>query len=99
MYGSEYIVSIKGNFLPIERISLNKAIQNVEGIKNVNLRSSDSTQAEFTINYSGTDGVADAIFMKLYESNLSNKFKNYDYKIKGNQIIFSPISKKGTENL
>ncbi len=99
MYGSEYIVQIKGNFLPVERITINKAMQNVDGIKNVSLRTSDSTQAEFTVNYSGQDGVADAIFMKLYESNLSNKFQNYDYKINGNQIIFSPISKKGTPNL
>ena len=99
MYGSEYIVQIKGNFLPVERITINKAMQNVEGIKNVALRTSDSTQAEFTVNYSGQDGVADAIFMKLYESNLSNKFQNYDYKINGNQIIFSPISKKGAPNL
>ena len=99
MYGSEYIVQIKGNFLPVERITINKAMQNVEGIKNVALRTSDSTQAEFTVNYSGQDGVADAIFMKLYESNLSNKFQNYDYKINGNQIIFSPISKKGASNL
>ncbi len=99
MYGSEYVVQIKGNFLPVERISINKAMQNVEGIKNVNLRTSDSTQAEFTVNYSGQDGIADAIFMKLYESNLSNKFQNYDYKINGNQIIFSPISKKGVPNL
>lgn len=99
MYGSEYIVQIKGNFLPVERITINKAMQNVEGIKNVALRTSDSTQAEFTVNYSGQDGVADAIFMKLYESNLSNKFQNYDYKINRNQIIFSPISKKGASNL
>ena len=74
-------------------------MQNVDGIKNVALRTSDSTQAEFTVNYSGQDGVADAIFMKLYESNLSNTFQNYDYKINGNQIIFSPISKKGASNL
>ncbi len=99
MYGTEYVVQIKGSFLPVERITLNKAIQNVDGIKNVSLRSSDSTHAEFTVNYSGQDSVADAIFMKLYESNLSNKFKTYDYKINGNQIIFSPINQKGTENL
>lgn len=99
MYGSEYVVQIKGNFLPVERISINKSIQNVDGIKNVNLRTSDSTQTEFTVNYSGQEGIADAIFMKLYESNLSNKFQNYDYKINGNQIIFSPISKKGVSNL
>ena len=95
MYGSEYIVQIKGSFLPVERIAINKAIQNVNGIKNVNLRMSDSAQTEFTINYSGQDSAADAIFMKLYESSLSDKFKNYDYKITGNQIIFSPINKKG----
>lgn len=99
MYGSEYVVLIKGNFMPVERIALNKAIQNVDGIKNINLRTSDSTQAEFTVNYSGQENVADAIFMKLYESNLSNKFQNYDYKITGNQIIFSPITKKEVPNL
>lgn len=99
MYGSEYVIQIKGDFLPVERITINKAMQNVDGIKNVKLRTSDSTQAEFTVNYLGQDDVADAIFMKLYESNLSNKFQNYDYKISGNQIIFSPISKKETPNL
>lgn len=99
MYGSEYVVQIKGTFLPVERISINKAMQNVDGIKNVSLRSSDNTKAEYTINYGGQDSAADAILMKLYESNLSSKFKNYDYKINGNQIIFSPISKKGTPNL
>lgn len=100
MYGTEYIVQIKGSFLPIDRITINKSIQNVDGIKNVSLRNSDSTQTEFTINYSGKESVADSIFMKLYESPLSNTFKTYDYKINGNQIIFSPINnKKGTENL
>lgn len=99
MYGSEYVVLVKGNFLPIERIAINKAIQNVEGIKNVSQKTSDSTQAEFTVNYSGQDGLADAIFMKLYDSNLSAKFQNYDYKINGNQIIFSPMNMKGVPNL
>lgn len=99
MYGSEYVVQIKGNFLPVERITINKAIQNVDGIKNVNLRTSDSTHTEFTVNYSGQDGVADAIFMKLYDSNLSGKFQNYDYKINGNQVIFSPLNNKGIPNL
>ncbi len=99
MYGSEYVVLVKGNFLPIEKITINKAIQNVDGIKNVNQRTSDSTQAEFTVNYSGQDGLADAIFMKLYDSNMSAKFQNYDYKINGNQIIFSPMNAKGIPNL
>lgn len=98
MYGSEYIVQIKGNFVPVERVAINKAIQNIEGIKNVSLRNSDSSQSEFTVNYSGSEGIADAIFMKLYDSSLSAKFKSYDYKVNGNQIIFSPI-KKGTPNL
>lgn len=90
MYGSEYVVQIKGNFLPAERIAINKAMQNTNGVKNVTLRTSDNTHSEFTINYSGNDSVADAIFMKLYESSLSSKFKHYDYKINGNQIIFAP---------
>lgn len=91
MYGSEYVVQIKGNFLPVEKASINRTLNNVDGIKNVTLRTSDNTQAEYTINYSGSGSVADEIFMKLYESNLSNKFKTYDYKINGNQLIFLPI--------
>ena len=93
MYGSEYIVQIKGDFMPVERITINKALQNVDGIKNVSMRSSDSTMTEFTVNYSGSDAIADAVFIKLYESNMYNKFKNYDYKVTGNQIIFTPIKK------
>lgn len=98
MYGSEYIVQIKGNFVPVERIAINKALQNVEGIKNVTLRNTEPSQSEFTVNYSGTEGIADAIFMKLYDSSLSSKFRNYDYKVNGNRIIFSPIN-KGAQNL
>ncbi len=99
MYGSEYIVQIKGNFMPVERITMNKALQNIDGIKNVSMRSSDSLLTEYTINYSGSDSIGDAIFMKLYDSNMANKFKNYDYKITGNQIIFAPIKKYGVSNL
>lgn len=93
MYGSEYVVQIKGNFLPVEKASINKTLNSVDGIKNVTLRTSDNSQAEYTVNYSGSGSAADEIFMKLYDSNLSAKFKNYDYKINGNQIIFSPLKK------
>ena len=99
MYGSEYVVQIKGNFLPAERMAINSSIQNVNGIKNVSLRTSDSSQAEFTVNYTGQGSIADAIFMKLYNSNLSSKFSNYDYKITGNQVIFAPVNKNGVPNL
>lgn len=99
MYGMEYTIQIKGNFLPIERIAIVKSIQNVDGLKIVNRRAESSTNLEYVVNYSGEDGVGDAIFMKLYESNLSNKFQNYDYKVNGNQIIFAPISKNGASNL
>ena len=99
MYGSEYIVQIKGDFMPVERITMNKALQNVDGIKNVSMRTSDASLTEYTINYSGSDSIGDDIFMKLYDSNMANKFKNYDYKITGNQIIFAPIKKQGVSNL
>ena len=89
MYGQEYIVQIKGSFLPVERATINRTIQNTNGVKNASLRTSDSSLLEFTINYQGNQStVGDEIFMMLYESNLSSKFKNYDYKINGNQIIF-----------
>ena len=91
MYGSEYIIQIKGNFLPVERITINKAIQSTNGVKSVKMRSSDNSLSEFTVTYSGEDSAADAIFMKLYESGIGSRFKNYDYKVVGNQIIFSPI--------
>lgn len=63
------------------------------------MRTSDASLTEYTINYSGSDSIGDAIFMKLYDSNMANKFKNYDYKITGNQIIFAPIKKQGVSNL
>jgi len=91
MYGSEYIVQIKGNFTAPERVMINKTLQNTDGIKNVSLRISDSTKSEYIVNYSGQEPFADALFMKLYTSSLSSKFKNYDYKIDGNQLIFAPI--------
>lgn len=91
MYGSEYVVQIKGNFIPVERVVINKAMQNVNGIKNVVQRTSDSTLLEFTVNYSGQESIGDAVFLKLYESSLSSKFKNYDYKLDGNRLIFTPI--------
>ena len=99
MYGSEYIVLIKGSFLPYERISINNSLQNTNGVKNVVTRSSDSSKLEFTLNYSGENPVADTIFMKLYSSDLSAKFKNYDYKIDGNQVIFIPLNQKGVQKL
>lgn len=91
MYGSEYIVQIKGNFIPVEKMTISNAIQGVNGVKNVVTRTSDSSYVEYTVNYSGQNSAADAIFMNLYQSSMSSKFKNYDYKINGNQIIFTPI--------
>ncbi len=93
MYGSEYVVLVKGNFLPMERITINKAIQSTEGIQNVSLRTSSNTQCEFLVNYKGMDAVGDAIFMSVYGTPLSSKFNNYDYSTNGNQIIFSPVPK------
>lgn len=93
MYGSEYIVQIRGNFLPVERVTLNQAIKSVDGIQNVNLRSSDGGVVEFTVNYNGQEPAGDAIFMKLYNSGVSAKIRNYDYKTNGNQIIFAPLGK------
>ena len=99
MYGLEYIVQIKGNFIPVERIAIRQAMEKTNGLKITNQRSSDSTLMEFRINYSGNGSVGDEIFMNLYNSSLSGKFKNYDYKTVGNQLIFMPIAKKGVSNL
>jgi hypothetical protein len=93
MYGSEYIVQVFGSFLPIERISLNKAIKETPGVEAATLRNSDNTKCEYTVSYNGNDPVGDAIFLKLSESNLAGKFGNYDYKGSGNNVIFSPIGK------
>jgi hypothetical protein len=93
MYGSEYVVLVKGNFLPMERITINKAIQSTEGIQNVSLRTSNNTQCEFLVNYKGMDAVGDAIFTSVYGTPLFSKFNNYDYSTSGNQIIFAPAPK------
>lgn len=53
MYGSEYTLVFKGNFVPAERIMLNKQISSTEGVQNVSLRMSDGTKCEYTINYKG----------------------------------------------
>lgn len=95
MYGNEYIVEIKGNFLPIERININKTLKNTEGIDNVTIRSFDNTKVEYALNYKGQEPVGDCIFMQLI--NVSTKFNNYNYNLKDKQIIFEPS--KGTENL
>lgn len=91
MYGREYVIQIKGSFMPVEKAQINNALGSINTIKNISTRISDSEQIEFTVNYSGQGSIADEIFMKLYNSNLSNKFKNYDYAADGNQIIFKPI--------
>ena len=99
MYGSEYIVQVRGNFIPAERIMIRQAIERTNGVKNVVQRAADSTNIEYTVNYSGQNSVGDEIYMNLYNSSLSGKIKNYDYKIKGNQIIFLPLSQKGRQDL
>ena len=99
MYGSEYVVQVQGKFLPAERIAINQAIKKAEGIQTVTLRSSDSTKSEFVVNYKGTEAAGDVIFTGLMQSPLSAKFSRYDYKISGNQIIFSPLNGKGIPNL
>lgn len=91
MYGSEYFVEIRGNFLPVERIQIANAIKNVEGISTVTQKTVDSTKLEYSVNYKGNDGIADLIFTNFIESNLSNKFNKYDYKVKSNRIIFLQI--------
>lgn len=93
MYGSEFIVEIKGNFLPIERININKALQTTDGIKNVTIRTFDNTKVEYVLNYSGQEPVGDCVFMKLID--VSPKFNNYNYSLNNNQIIFEPIKGKG----
>lgn len=97
MYGSEYIVQIKGSFMPVEKMAISKALNSTQGIKSVKPRIQDESMNEYAINYSGDEAVQDAVFMQLYTVN-PEKFKNYDYKVNGNQIIFSPL-KKGTPNL
>lgn len=99
MKGSEYILVIKGNFLPAERINITKNLKNVSNIQNVTLKTMELGKLEYSINYNGEDPVGDAIFLQLTETNLANKFNHYDYSIHGNQVIFTPIVKKGTSNL
>ena len=53
MYGSEYVVELKGKFLPAERISINNALKSADGIKNVSLRTVEPTRVEYVLNYSG----------------------------------------------
>lgn len=91
MYGQEYVVDIMGKFLPMERIALNKVINQTEGVEQSKLRVSDDSHCEYTVNYNGEDSVADAIFMNLAESRLADKFSKYDYKVSGNHVIFKPI--------
>ncbi|MCM1338460.1 MAG: hypothetical protein NC191_02175 [Muribaculaceae bacterium] len=95
MYGNEYIVEIRGNFLPIERININKAVKNTAGIDNVVIRNSDNTKIEYVLNYKGKDAIGDCLFMQLID--VSAKFNNYNYNLKDKQIIFEPL--KGTETL
>ena len=91
MYGQEYIIKIMGKFLPMERITLNKAISQTEGVEQSKLRTSDDTYCEYTVTYNGEDSIADAIFMNLAESRLADKFSKYDYKVSGNNVTFKPI--------
>lgn len=91
MYGQEYVIEIMGKFLPMERIALNKAISQTEGVEQSKLRVSDDTHCEYTVNYNGEDSVADAIFMNLAESRLADKFSKYDYQVSGNHVTFKPI--------
>ena len=95
MYGTEYTLEVKGNFLPIERVNITKALKTVDGIQHVALKSSDNVKLEYTVNYSGSEPVGDTIFMQLVET--SAKFNNYNYTINRGQIIFEPL--KGHENL
>ncbi len=94
MYGSEYLVEVKGNFLPIERINLNKTLQSAANLK-ATPKSFDNSKLEYTVNYKGTEPVGDEIFVQLIK--VSPKFNNYNYTLKGNQIIFEPL--KGKDNL
>lgn len=95
MYGTEYTLEVKGNFLPIERVNITKSLKTVEGIQHVSLKSSDNNKLEYTVNYNGSEPVGDTIFMQLV--NTSAKFNNYNFTINRGQIIFEPI--KGNENL
>lgn len=91
MYGQEYIVAIMGNFLPIERITLNKIISQTEGVDQSKLRVSDDTHCEYTVNYNGEESLADSIFLNLAESRLADRFSKYDYTVRGNHVTFKPI--------
>lgn len=94
MYGSEYIVQIYGPFLPADRIRINKAVKETVGVDSSSIRNSDSQKCEYVVTYSGSEPIGDSIFLKLTESTLADKFSNYDYKMNGNNIVFSPINKK-----
>lgn len=98
-YGSEFLVQVKGVFSPMERITLNKILKGVNGIQNVNLRTSDSGQCEYVINYKGTEILSDSIFEALAESSLAYKFANYDFKTVAGKIVFSPLKTAPQTNI
>jgi hypothetical protein len=95
MYGSEYLVEIKGNFLPIDRINIRNALAASGKFTTITQRNGDNSKLELSINYNGQEPIGDVIFMQLV--NTSTKFNNYDYSVNSNQIIFEPL--KGNENL
>ena len=92
MYGSEFVVLIKGNFAPMERITLNKTLKNIQGVANATLRTTEPGRCEFIVTYKGMDSLSDVIFMSLAESSLAGRFAKYDYDINGNQITYAPIA-------
>lgn len=87
MYGQEYVIKISGNFAPVDRALLSRALKSAEGVENVTLRTSTDTSVEYTINYSGSDPAADSIFVQLYDANPA-RFGKYNFKTDGNQIRF-----------
>lgn len=96
MYGKEYNIVFKGNFTPLEKASLKKFLQNVDGVDEMSQRSATETRIEYTINYSGKESLDDAIWMQISGSSVEGKFKDYTTSTTGNQIIFY---KKGTSAL
>ncbi len=94
IYGSEYVVIITGRFPPMARIQFANSVKQIQGVTNVKPRRTDDAELEFIVSYSGTDPLADSIFMHLASSPLASTFSNYDYRVDGNQINLSPISEK-----
>jgi len=94
MYGSEYVLTLVGNFPAMTRIQFTNVVKNIQGVSNVTQRRMDDKELEFIITYNGSESLADSIFMRLASSPIASNFSNYDYSTEGNQIKLHPFGGK-----